>query len=217
MNPVDVSPPRVTHTLSIISVIPLPPHPAAENTPYVPQGMTDMNLFDTFEEEHMESPYLLRYNTRATVRQYSANQAHFLAPLVFLPIAFTNNQGVSVTPRHANNHIPMSNSVINQDTGASLDYSHLIKDEASIPVWNKAAANEFGRLYQGVGGRIEGSNTIFVIPRQAAPKGKIVTYGRFVVDIRPTKIETHRVLLTVGGNLIQYPGDVSTRSADLNT
>jgi hypothetical protein len=29
--------------------------------------------------------------------------------------------------------------------------------------------------------------------------------------------ETHRVRLTVGGNLIQYPGDVSTRSADLTT
>jgi hypothetical protein len=37
------------------------------------------------------------------------------------------------------------------------------------------------------------------------------------VDIRPNKSETHRVRLTVGGNLIQYPGDVSTRSADLTT
>jgi hypothetical protein len=49
------------------------------------------------------------------------------------------------------------------------------------------------------------------------PKGKIVTYGRFIVDIRPNKSEVHRVCLTVGGNLVQYPGDVSTRSADLTT
>jgi hypothetical protein len=49
------------------------------------------------------------------------------------------------------------------------------------------------------------------------PKGKIVTYGRFVVDIRPNKTETPRVRITVGGNLIQYPDDVSTRSADLTT
>jgi hypothetical protein len=49
------------------------------------------------------------------------------------------------------------------------------------------------------------------------PKGKIITYGRFVVEIRPNKSETHRVHLTVGGNLIQYSGDVSTRSADLTT
>jgi hypothetical protein len=111
----------------------------------------------------------------------------------------------------------MANTVINQDTGASLDYRHLIQDETNFPVWNKAAANEFGRLAQGVGGRIEGPNTIFCIPRQAVPKGKIVTYGRFVVDIRPNKTETHRVRLTVGGNLIQYPVDVSTRSAELTT
>jgi hypothetical protein len=72
-------------------------------------------------------------------------------------------------------------------------------------------------LAQGVGGIIEGSNTTFLIPRNAVPKGKIVTYGRCVVDIHPKKTETHRVRLAVGGNLIQYPGDVSTRSADLTT
>jgi hypothetical protein len=48
-------------------------------------------------------------------------------------------------------------------------------------------------------------------------KEKIITYGRFVVDIRPNKSEVHRFRLTVGGNLIQYQGDVSTRSADLTT
>jgi hypothetical protein len=53
--------------------------------------------------------------------------------------------------------------------------------------------------------------------RQAVPKGKIVTYGHFVVDIRPNKTETHRVHLPVDGNLIQYPGDVSSRSAYLTT
>jgi hypothetical protein len=39
-----------------------------------------------------------------------------------------------------------------------------------------------------------------------------VTYGRFVVDIRPNKTETFQV-----GNLIQYPGDVSTRLLELTT
>jgi hypothetical protein len=44
-----------------------------------------------------------------------------------------------------------------------------------------------------------------------------VTYGRFVVDVRPNKEKVHRVQLTVGGNLIKYDGDVSTRPADLTT
>jgi hypothetical protein len=111
----------------------------------------------------------------------------------------------------------MAYSVINEDTGASLKHRHLIQNDSTFTVWNKSAAHEFGRLAKGVGGRIEGSNTISFIPRQAVPKGKIITYGCFVVDIRPNKSKTHRVHLTVGGNLIQYPGDVSTRSADFTT
>jgi hypothetical protein len=76
-----------------------------------------------------------------------------------------------------------------------------IKNDSTFPVWNKAEANEFGQLAQGVGGRIEGSNIIFFIPLQAVTKVNILTHGRSVVDIRPNKSETHRVQITVGGNL----------------
>jgi hypothetical protein len=143
MNPIDVSSPRVTPTLSLADAIPLTPHPAAEDAPYVPQGMAGMNVFNTFEEEHMETPAIPRYNTRARSRQQSANQAQFLAPRIFRPIAFTNNQSSVVTLTQAPNPnpIPMANAVINQDTGASLEYRHLIQDETTFPVWNKAAAN----------------------------------------------------------------------------
>jgi hypothetical protein len=67
----------------------------------------------------------------------------------------------------------MVNAVINQDTSASLEYCQLIQDQTPLPLWNKAAANEFGRLAQGVWGRIEGSNKIFFIPLQATPKEKL--------------------------------------------
>jgi hypothetical protein len=189
MNPSDAASPRVTPTLPLADVIPLTPHPSAENAPYVPQGMAGMNLFDTFEE-HMETPSLPRYNTRARASHHSANQAQFLAPRIFRPIAFTNNQNMPLT--QALNPIPMANDVINEDTGASLEYRHLIQDATTFPVWNKSAANKFGRLAQGVGGRIEGSNTILFIPCNAVPKGKVITYGRFVVDIRPIKPNSHR-------------------------
>jgi hypothetical protein len=80
-----------------------------------------MNLFDNFEEEHMEHPSLPRYNTRSRAHQHSDTQAQFLAPRIFHPIAFKNNQGVAVTPIHVNTHITMANAVINQDNGASLE------------------------------------------------------------------------------------------------
>jgi hypothetical protein len=165
----------------------------------------------------METPAIPRYNTRARARQHSANQAHTLKQRIFLPVAFTSNTSVDMPSAQAPRTMPMANAVINEDTGASLEYRHLIQDETTFPVWNKAAANEFGRLAQAFGGRIEGSNIIFFIPVNTVPNGKVITYGRFVVDICPNKSETHRVRLTVGGNLIQYPDDVSTRSADITT
>jgi hypothetical protein len=57
---------------------------------------------------------------------------------------------------------------------------------------------------------------MFFIPHQSIPKGKEITYGFFVVDIRPHKPAVHRVSLTVTRG-IHYPGGVSTRSADLTT
>jgi hypothetical protein len=73
MNPYYVASPRVTTALPLADVIPLTPHPAANNAPYMPQGMAGMNLFATFEEEHMETPAIPRYNTRSRARQRSAN------------------------------------------------------------------------------------------------------------------------------------------------
>jgi hypothetical protein len=211
VNPRHVASPRVDPTIPQHSVTSLIPHPAAPNSPYVPQGMAGENIFDTFEEEHMETPSLPRCSTGARAQQHSANIVQHHAPCVFHPITFTNNQGCHISPQRAINQIPMANAVIIQDTGTSLEYRQLIHDEATFPIWNKEAENEFGRISQGVGGRIEGSNTIFFIPRQTIPKGKVVTHGRFVVDTRPKKSEVHHIHLTVGGNLIQHQGDVSTR------
>jgi hypothetical protein len=200
LNSSDVAPPRVPTSLPPTTVIPITPHPEAVNAPYMPQRMSGVNLFDTFEEYHMTTPAVPRYNTRALARQHSTHQAQTLSPRIFRTIAFTTNQNITWPMQQNPLTMPMANSVINEDTGASLEYCHLIKDDSTFTVWNKAAANEFGRLAQGVGDRIEGSNTIFLIPRQSFPKGKIITYGRFVVDIRPNKSEIHRVRLTVGGN-----------------
>jgi hypothetical protein len=44
-----------------------------------------------------------------------------------------------------------------------------------------------------------------------------VTYGRIVVSVCPQKAEVKQTRLTVGGNLIDYPGDISTKTAGLIT
>ena len=60
-----------------------------------------------------------------------------------------------------------------------------------------------------------GTNTIFFIPKGGVPAGRTVTYGRIVAEIQPQKAETHRTRLTVGGNLINFPGYVTTPTADI--
>jgi hypothetical protein len=44
-----------------------------------------------------------------------------------------------------------------------------------------------------------------------------VTYARIVVDYRPQKADPNRVRITAGDNLITYPEELTTRTADLTT
>ena len=63
----------------------------------------------------------------------------------------------------------------------------------------------------------KGTETISFIPRNKVPKNKMITYGRLVVYYRPHKSELNRTRLTVGGNLIDYDGNVRTPTADMMT
>ena len=64
-----------------------------------------------------------------------------------------------------------------------------------------------------------GTNAIFLIPKYKVPAGRkvTVTYRRIVTDLILHKAETHRTRLTVGGNLINFLGDIKTPTADLIT
>eukprot|EP00804_Cyclotella_cryptica_P009002 CCRYP_003107-RA/>CCRYP_003107-RA protein AED:0.29 eAED:0.29 QI:0/0/0/1/1/1/2/0/642 len=75
---------------------------------------------------------------------------------------------------------------------------------------NLAAAN-------GVGGRIKGTNTIRFIRKRDIPKNRLkdITYGQFVCTVRPEKKEPNRTRLVVGGDRINYPGEVATPTADM--
>ena len=49
------------------------------------------------------------------------------------------------------------------------------------------------------------------------PQGKTVTYAQFVAKLRPQKPEPERVRITVGGNLIDCPGDKRTPTTEITT
>ena len=107
-------------------------------------------------------------------------------------------------------------AVVNADTGKLEEYGALVKGD-NKNVWITAYANDLGRLAQGVGNRVKGTNTIFFIPFWDVPPGKKVTYGKKEVSIRPHKEEVHRVRLTVGGDKLVFDGDTATQCASLVT
>ena len=76
-----------------------------------------------------------------------------------------------------------------------------------------------GRLSQGYD-NTPGTNTVFFMTHDkitAIPKDRVVTYARIVVDYRPQKEDPNRARITAGENLIDYPYELTTRTADLTT
>ena len=71
-----------------------------------------------------------------------------------------------------------------------------------------------GYIYARVTAR---NDTIELIFHKDKPKDRSATYVRAVCNIQPQKTDTHRTRLTAGGNLIDYPGEVSTPTSDLTT
>jgi hypothetical protein len=91
----------------------------------------------------------------------------------------------------------------------------LLLSPETRPDWKKGNYNEYGRLFQGHKGGIKGTNTCFFIEHTAVPKGRIPTYVKFVCAYKPHKYNPYRVRMTVGGDRIEYPGEVATKTADL--
>jgi hypothetical protein len=97
-------------------------------------------------------------------------------------------------------------------------YRKLQHDPDLQITWIPAMSKEIHRLAQGKAGITTGTDTIFFLPHSAIrtiPNNRTVTYARIVVDHRPQKDDPNRVRITVGGNLINYPFELTTRTTDM--
>ena len=67
----------------------------------------------------------------------------------------------SIASRVASRRRGTANSVLDQETGKLLEYRQLLNHPRFQNVWNRSAADEFGRLAQGIGnGRVKATDTI---------------------------------------------------------
>jgi hypothetical protein len=100
-------------------------------------------------------------------------------------------------------------------------YKCLMRNPATAEVWQTAFGKDFGGMTQGnnkMGQK--GINSIFVMTHneiKLIPKTETITYACIIIDFCPQKEYPHRICITAGGNLIHYPGQLSTQTADLTT
>ncbi len=113
----------------------------------------------------------------------------------------------------------MANFVIGEH-GKLLEYQHLIVNPRTWATWTHSYSNKLGWLAHGMPGQVTGTNTIFFIPKDKAPRAraKDITYGLITCLIRLEKTnEPNQTRLVAGGDRVHYPFDASTPTADLLT
>eukprot|EP00804_Cyclotella_cryptica_P023067 CCRYP_000318-RA/>CCRYP_000318-RA protein AED:0.45 eAED:0.45 QI:0/0/0/1/0/0/2/0/133 len=83
-------------------------------------------------------------------------------------------------------------AVIDNETGDSLEYRHLIKHPKYREIWSRSYANELGRLTNGIHD-MPGTNTMQYIRKSDIPNDRLksVAYSKIVVVERPQKKEKH--------------------------
>ncbi len=139
------------------------------------------------------------------------------APLYSVPTSLMKEK-LTISP--AIDIEEMCNGVVHPITNETITkYQKLINEPLLRETWTKAMCIELGRLAQGFE-YTKGTNTIrFLNHREIKeiPGDRTVTYARIVVDYRPQKEDPNRVRITVGGNLIDYPYELTTRTVELTT
>ena len=110
-----------------------------------------------------------------------------------------------------------ADTVLDGGTEGLLEYQYLIKQTKYKEAGGISFRNEIGWLFQGIKGRVEGTNTISVINKNEVPQDRFngVIYRRIWCDYREQKEEKNHTQLMVGGGIIDYPDDYGMLAAGL--
>jgi hypothetical protein len=110
----------------------------------------------------------------------------------------------------------LANAVIHPITRKEMEYTALVKDPQLQPLWTRGFGNKCGRLFQGIRD-IAVADMCFFTTLTNIPKDRKITYGKIVCDYKPHRKEKEGVRLAVGGDRLDYSGDVATSAADITT
>ena len=101
--------------------------------------------------------------------------------------------------------------IVDRETGAQLEYGHLMKNPKYQDTWKTSYGNEIGRLAQGMPDWVNETNTMFFITKNEIP------YRRIICDYWEGKAEPNWTRLAIGGDKINYPKYCSMPTEELLT
>jgi hypothetical protein len=102
--------------------------------------------------------------------------------------------------------------VLDNETGDLLEYQHLLKHPKYKEVWSQSFGKEIRCLATA-------TETIAFLTKQQIPQSrcKDITYEQIVCAYCSEKKDPYLTRITMGGNLINYPDNCGTPTADLLT
>jgi hypothetical protein len=122
----------------------------------------------------------------------------------------TSNQAIALGANHwTNQHF--AHAVLHPVTYMALMktlISNLFGKEALVMRWVN---------FSKVSVTFQAPTHVFFVELKNIPKDRQITYGKIVCDYKPHKKEKECVRLTVGGDRLDYSGDVATSTADITT
>jgi hypothetical protein len=123
--------------------------------------------------------------------------------------------------------IPMNfehyaNPMVHPVTGHTItSYKKLMHNPAMAEICQTAFSKFFGGMAQGCNKTGQkGKNAMFIMTHDEIRHALVAfffTYANPVVNYCPQKDDPHRIRITAGGNLINYDGNASVCTADLDT
>jgi hypothetical protein len=149
--------------------------PAARDEAHHPRVAFEPTVDLVEYDPHLEAPLIVTSKPRIQATKTSApSPSKSIADRVKRHHSESRQttEPESIAERVARRHREAANPVLDKETGQLLQYRQLLKHPKFKEAWNLSAANECGRLAQGVGNRIKGTDTIFFIHKWEIPPNR---------------------------------------------
>jgi hypothetical protein len=130
--------------------------------------------------------------------------------------------GHSITAHHtAQQQLPtnMLHAVLDKTMGHLMEMQHLQVNPKYKELWGKFFTKELRCLAQGIPRVSKGTDTIVFIQCEDIPNNRKcnVMYTQVCVSYCPEKEDPNHTQVTVGGNLLHYPGNCGTPTVNMIT